>query len=136
MTTPISIHMVDAIKAQTELFLLVLEFAPRYAQEILGQQAVAHKNFWRTVRYRVILLTFDVNEPENNRKYPYGWHIYYDNPTVLVFSEKPNDSDRWEKRLSLDLEREFYFQLLDDDKRQLISGFVRKSIESLKQNRA
>ena len=123
--------MVDAIKAQTELFSLVMEFAPRYAQEILGKQAISHKNYWRTVRYRAVLLTFDVNEPENNRKYPYGWHIYYDNPTVLVFSVKPADANKWEKRFSLDLEREFYFQLLDSDKRQLISGFIRKSIESL-----
>lgn len=132
MTTPISIHMVDAIKAQTELFLLVMEFAPRYAQEILDQQAIPLKNFWRTIRYRAILLTFDVNKPENKRKYPYGWHIYFNKPTILVFSEKLRDLDKWEKRLSLDLEREIYFQLLDDDKRKLISKFVRESIESIK----
>jgi len=136
MTTPVSIHMVNAIKAQTELFSLVTEFAPRYAQEILGQQAIPHNNFWRTVRYRAVLLTFDVNEPENNRKYPYCWLIYHEKPTILIFSEKPSDSDKWEQRLPLYLEQDFYFQLLDDDKRKLISAFVRKSIESIKQNRA
>lgn len=132
--------MVEALKAQTELFSLVKELAPEYTQKILGKQSISQENFWRTIHYRAILLTFDVNEPENHRKYLYGWHIYFEKPTILVFSQKPSGSDKWKKQLSLDLEREFYFQLLKndkqkvDDKRKLLEGFVRDSIEFIKSN--
>lgn len=136
MTNPISINMVNALNVQSELFSLVKNFAPQCTQEILGKQSISQQNFWRTIRYRAILLTFDVNEPENHRKYPYGWHIYFDKPTILFFSQKPSGSEKWKRQLSLDLEREFYFQLLKDEKRKLIEGFVRESIEFIKLNPA
>jgi hypothetical protein len=133
---PISVNMLDAMKVQTELLALIREYAPKMTSEILGEKSIAQSNFWRTVHYRSVLLTFDIDEPENNRKYPYGWHIYYDSPTILVFSEKLRNPDKWERRLSLDLESEFYFQLLDNDKQRLISDFIRQSISSIKPNRA
>ena len=133
---PISVNMLDAMKVQTELLAMIREYAPKMTSEILGEKSIAQSNFWRTVRYRSILLTFDIEEPENSRQYPYGWHIYYDSPTILVFSEKLRDPDKWERRLSLDLETEFYFQRLDNDKHRLISDFVRQSMLAIKRNRA
>ena len=62
-----------------------------------------------------------------------GW-IYYNSPTILVFSEKVRNPDKWEKRLSLDLEHEFYFQLDDLEKQNLIFQFVSDCIKLIKEN--
>lgn len=121
----VSVDMIDAIQAQTELFSLIKEFVPKISPEILGQDVVVQYNFWRTTRYRSVLLTLDVQEAENKRKYPYGWHIYYNSPLCLVFVEKLRNPDKWEDRLSVDLANEFYFELSDDEKRKVILDFVR-----------
>ncbi|MDX9864882.1 MAG: hypothetical protein RBT34_08760 [Anaerolineaceae bacterium] len=133
---PISVDMLDAMKVQTELFALIGEYAPIKTEEILGKKSITKSNFWRTLRYRSVLLTFDIDEPENSWKFPYGWHIYFDRPTILVFSEKLRNPDKWEKRHSLDLENEFYFQLLDEDKKTLIRKFVCQCISAITSNSA
>ena len=142
MTNPnISINMIDAIMVQTELFALIKEYVGSLSPQILEREAIAQDNFWRTMRYRSVLLTLDVQEPENNREYPYGWFIYYhqspttfyESPTILILAEKLHNPDRWEKRQSsLDLAKESYFQLPDDYKQKIISDFVRKSLEYIK----
>jgi hypothetical protein len=128
---PVSANMIDAVLAQTELLDLVREFVPSISKEVLGKDAVAPKHFRNTVRYRSVLLTFEVEKVDKRKgKFPYGWHIYYNNPTIIVFAEKVDGN--WVKRETLDLEKEFYFQLDDDEKRKMVSDFVRKSLCAIK----
>jgi hypothetical protein len=129
--TPVSASMIDAVLAQTELLNLVRECVPSISKEVLGKDAVAPKHFRNTIRYRSVLLTFEVEKADKRKgKFPYGWHIYYNNPTILVFAKKVDGT--WIKREALDLEKGFYFQLDDDEKRKMASDFVRKSLQAIK----
>jgi hypothetical protein len=132
MKTPVSVSMIDAILAQTELLNLVREYVPTISREVLGKDAAASEHFRNTPRYRSILLTFEVEKSDRRKgKFPYGWHIYYNNPTILVFAKKVNTT--WvECAPPLDLEKEFYFQLDDKKKRKMVSDFVRKSLQVIK----
>ena len=131
--TPVSASMIDAVLAQTELLNLVRECAPSIAKEVLGKDALASKHFRNTIRYRSVLLTFEVENTDKRKgKFPYGWHIYYNNPAILVFAKKIDEN--WVKHEKLDLEKGFYFQLDDDEKRKMVSDFVRKSILAIKQS--
>jgi hypothetical protein len=134
MTKPsVSIKILDAIQAQTDLFALIKEFVGKQSHQVLERDAIAHVNFWRTIRYRSILLTFDVHQPENNRKYPFGWFLYYKAPTVLVFAEKNRNLNKWVKLIPpLDLAKETYFELPEDEKRKIISDYVLKSLAYIK----
>lgn len=131
--TPVSANMIDAVLAQTELLSLVRECVPSISKEkeVLGKDAAAPEHFRNTVRYRSVLLTFETKKADKRKgKFPYGWHIYYNNPTILVFAKKIDTS--WVKCETLDLEKEFYFQLDDNEKRKMVSGFVRKSLQTIK----
>lgn len=129
--TPVSASMIDAVLAQTELLNLVREFAPSVSMEVLGKNAVAPKHFRNTIRYRSVLLTFEVEKVDKRKgKFPYGWHIYYNKPTILVFAKKVYGT--WVKCEALDLEKDFYFQLDDDEKRKMVSDFVRRSLRAIK----
>ena len=129
--TPVSASMINAVLAQTELLNLIRECVPTISKEVLGKDAVAPKHFRNTIRYRSVLLTFEVEKVDKRKgKFPYGWHIYYNNPTILVFAKKVDRT--WVKREPLDLEKGFYFQLDDKEKRKMISDFVRKSLQTIK----
>jgi hypothetical protein len=132
MKTPVSASMIDAVLAQTELLNLVREYVPTISKEVLGKDAAAPQHFRNTPLYRSILLTFEVQKLDKRKgKFPYGWHIYYNNPTILVFAKKVDKT--WVKCAPpLDLEKEFYFQLDDDEKRKMVSDFVRKSLQAIK----
>jgi len=131
MKTPISASMVDAVQAQTELLNLIKEFVPSISKEVLGKEAIAPEHFRNTIRYRSVLLTFEVKKVDKRKgKFPYGWHIYYNNPAIVIFAKKVDKS--WVRCEALDLEKEFYFQLSDDEKRKLVSAFVRKSLQAIK----
>ena len=69
----ISVDMLDAMKVQIELFALIGECAPNKTLEILDKRSIVKSNFWRTLRYRSVLLTFDIDEPENSWEFPYSW---------------------------------------------------------------
>ena len=121
---PISVEMLAALKFQTELFGLIIQETPNKTLKILDKESGVKKNFWQTRRHRSVILTFDVGKPENCWSFPYSWQILFDKPTELIFSKKIEDFGKWEKRDSLDLEYEFYFQLIHSEKRKLISQFV------------
>lgn len=126
----ISAKMIDAVLAQTELLELVRDYVPIISKEVLGRDATAPRHFRNTIRYRSVLLTFEVEKVDKRRgKFSYGWFIYYNNPTILVFAKKVDGT--WVKRKAFDLEKEFYFQLDDDEKCKMVSDFIRKSLQEI-----
>ncbi len=129
--TPVSSSIIDAVLAQTELLNLVRDFAPSVSREVLGKDAEAKNHFHNTIHYRSVLLTFEVKKIDKRKgKFPYGWHIYYQKPTILVFSKKVDGT--WVQCETLDLEKEFYFQVDDAEKHKMILAFVHKSLRTIK----
>jgi hypothetical protein len=130
---PISVNMLDAVSAQSELLALVKEITPGIAQDVLGRHVKAIRNFWGAWRYRSVLLTFDDDKSDKRSGFhPYGWFLYYNRPEVLVFAKKNTSQQEWDEIDAINLSNEFYFALDDSEKRKVLEAFVYRALNKIK----
>jgi hypothetical protein len=127
----VSESMLDAIQVQNELFNLIREFAPKLAKRIFDKNIAISNNYWNTIRYRSLLMTFDVKEnTKPDGVFPFGWRIYYDKPNILVFTEK--EGNRWVECRTMNLASMNYFYAVEDKKKEMIKTFIRNSFMKIK----
>jgi hypothetical protein len=131
--TPVSVNMLEAVSAQSELLSLVKEIVPGIAQDVLGRHVKAIHNFWGAWRYRSVLLTFDdAKDDKRSGFHPYGWFLYYNRPEVLVFARKNTSQQEWDEMDAINLTDEFYFALVDSEKRKVLEAFVFRALNKIK----